>query len=232
MKQRLGGLLAIALGAVLISSGLSDSTAGSIGSVVVECGIALPVGASTPNCPTAVITFNETTTPTPGTSDPQPPSGGWTIKVTSTCNDPVTLLPLNASVVVPDNGTKASAFLEVYTDTSHNTKCAYNYSEQNGAGFVVTYDPVAPIQLDFSTDVQETNPVDITNAFVPSTPSSSSSAPTSASASPSSSSGGQLADTGPRTKIGVSLWFGIALCLLGVALVFGGAGFRRRGNHT
>jgi len=227
MKQRLGGLLAIALGAVLITTGLNNGAAGTVGAAVLQCGIAAPPGAVTPNCPTAFITFHETTTPTPGAGDPTPPAGGWTVKVTSTCNDPATLAPTDQSVLVPDNGTNTTTFLEVYTDQSHATKCTYNFSENSVAGFTTTYSPVSPIQLLFSVDIQETNPVDITNTFEV-TPTSTTNAPSSS----ASSSTGPLANTGPRSQIGISLWFGIALCVLGLGLVFGGTSFRRRGDHA
>jgi len=226
MKQRLGGLLAITLGAVLITTGISNSDAGGVGGVSPTCGAAV-LGVAV-ICPTGVLNIAEITTPTPVAGDPTPPPGGWTVTITSTCLDPATALPVNQVVHVPNNGNVDSDPVFVYTNESSSTKCEYTYTETAVAGFTIAYTPASPFTIPFSgSPANSGQKLSITNSFVHTPPSSSVPATSPA----PSSSGGNLANTGPHAKIGTSLYFGIALVLLGAVMLFGGRR-RRTGSRV
>ena len=236
MKERVGGLLAIALGAVLIGTGIDTGTGGAVGVVIPSCG-AVVVGAVVPVCPTGTITIHETTSATPAaitqavtTSDPTPPTGGWKVTITSTCLDPATSTAVSQKVTVPNNGQATSAPLYVYTTQSSATQCSYTMTQAAVAGFTTTFSVASPFTIPFAGgQTNSTLSVTVTNSFVHVTPTSSSAKPSSSAAAASSSP--VLATTGPRTRIGTSVYLGIGLVLLGIAMVFGGQ-FRRTGRRT
>jgi hypothetical protein len=287
MRNRFGGVLALVLGAVLIAAGLNDRASGVAGTAASTCGMAA-AGTVTPGCAAGDFVIRELTDPAPGAGDPQPPTGGWTITVTSPCTDPGTQSPTSAILPVPDDGTVESRSFEIFTDATESTKCSYDLVETPVAGYTASVVPAPPLELQLSvqTHVTVTNsfgtgsstptdgPPTTASAPVPTTASApvpttaSAPVPTTASApvptalppttasasvptdseptgsagdpigqtsgvpssrpSRSSSPARQLAATGPRA-VRVSLWCGIALCLLGAGLVFGGS--RRRHEH-
>lgn len=228
MKARLGGLLTIALGAVLITNGLTGTDAGQVGDVVPTCGAAVHGIAVV--CPTGVINVAEITTPTPVAGDPTPPGAGWEVKITSTCLDPATALPVDQTVFVPNGSDANSTPVEVFTNEASTTHCQYNYAETAVTGFTTTYDTVSPFTIPFGGGVSNSGiKVSVTNSFVH-TPPSTSAAPSTPS-TPASSSSGTLANTGPRTRITTSVYIGSALVLLGMVMLFGGSR-RRSGKRT
>ena len=242
MKERLGGLLALALGAVLITSGLETSGAGVIGSPPASCG-AVIVG-SAPVCPTGTINLSESTT---GTT-PSPPAGGWKVDLTSTCLDPTTANPVSTTLTVANNGHITTDPLYIYTDVTSNTQCSYSLVPQAVPGFTPTI--TSPVTINFdgnrsssSIDVNlveagsvvtttTTAPVTTPPATVTTSPGTTAPVTTTPVATPTSSGAGNLADTGPKTKIGVSLYLGVGLVLLGLVMLFGGTFRRRRGQHS
>jgi hypothetical protein len=246
VKQRLGAVLCLVLGSVLIWSGLSTSATGTVGNPVTICQPRSDlVGQVTPGqCPTGTITFTEVTNLS---ADPSvTPPASWTITVTSTCVDPNTGDPVDQTVMVDDGTSASTGALYVYADSS-GTQCSYGYVETPVARFTTTYNPDPPQPIPFSQSLTANNlPVTVTNT-VQALPTSSSASPThtrtrtatpthtrtaSSSAAPtvvttsfpapSSSSAPVLATTGPRDSVGVSLWIGIALCLLGLVLLVAG----------
>lgn len=235
MKQRFGALLCLALGTVLIVTGLNGTSSGNVGATVADCGVGT-IGGFVP-CPTGTITFTETTT---GTTSPP---ATWTVHITSTCLDPATGLAVDQTVNVPDGGSASSTALELYTTTSHGATCSYAFIEENiPPGDTVTFDPASPQTIPDDTTPSDSNlPVALTNVFTATTSSSTTSVPTSSSATSSSaatsvatsssSASGALSNTGPRETVRTSLWIGIALCVLGVALLLGGR-TRGRPRHS
>ena len=225
MKERLGGLLAVALGAVLITTGINTSSAGQVGGIAPTCAPA--AGAQAP-CPTGTIVVKETTTPTPGAGDPTPPAN-WTVTITSTCIDPNTGSAVNQTVSVPNNGQASSGQLYVFQTEANVTPCQYNYTQTKVTGFTTTYDTTNPfiIPNDFGADTS-TVTVGVVNTFPRSTPTSTTAAPTSVTPS---SSAPVLAETGPKTRITASVYIGIGLVLLGAVMLFGGSR-RRNGKRV
>jgi hypothetical protein len=229
MKQRLGGLLALGLGVVLLTSGLSDSMSGGVGNVVPSCG-EINIGGLPVTCPTGTITVTETTTPTPIAGDPTPPVGGWQVAVTSTCLDPSTGLATNLTLSVADGGHSVTHQLEIFTNTADTTSCSYALAEVAVTGFTATFTPASPVTIPNSVDLGRNKNVALANTFVRATPTPTPT-PTPSSTPVSSSSSAVLADTGPRTQISASIWIGSALCVLGLVMLFG-SNFRRRGTHA
>lgn len=235
MKRRVGAILCIILGAVLIGTGLNATATGSVGLTVPTCG-ATQVGGVTP-CPTGTISFTETTTGTGAT-----PPANWTVHITSTCVDPATSQPVDQTVTVPNGGTGTSTPLELYTNSAHTTACSYTYVEDPvPANFAASFAPASPQTIpDGGGPTDSGLKVALTNTYTAPTPTTSS-ATTSASASasatssavptPPSSSAAPLATTGPREQIGASVWIGAALCLLGLVLLVAGR-TRRRSAHS
>src|SRR3954462_12667860 len=108
MKQRLGALLCVALGAVLITTRLPDSNWATVGLAVASCGSPVPIGAVTPiACPTGTIAITETTV-LPSGATATPPAGGWQVDITSSCLSPGTGLAVALTIMVPDGGTGVS----------------------------------------------------------------------------------------------------------------------------
>jgi hypothetical protein len=234
VKERLGGLLALALGAVLITSGISNSSSGAIGAPPASCGVAV-IGVA-PTCPTGTININETTSGTVPA-----PAGGWKVDLSSTCLDTTTGNPVSTTLTIPNNGHITTDPLYIYTDVTSNTQCSYSLDPEAVPDFTPTITSPVTISFDGSrsnssidvnfaeagTSVTTTTTSPVTTAPVTTAP-----VTTSAVATPSSSSAGNLADTGPKTKIGASLYFGVGLVLLGMVMLFGGTFRRRRGQHS
>ena len=224
--RRLGAVLCLVLGAVLIGTGLNSTSAGSVGAAVPDCGT--PAGVVVA-CPTATISFTEITT---GAGAPAPAS--WTVHVTSTCLDPGSGLAVDQTVTVPNNGNAATTALYLYTNSTHTTACVYNYVENPvPAHFTATFAPLSPQGLVASEGLDVT----LTNAYTapPTTtvaPSTTSVAPTTsnaASALPTSTDA--LANTGPRSQVRGSVWIGAALCALGLVLLVAGRKRRTASHH-
>ncbi|HEX3335487.1 MAG TPA: hypothetical protein VHS54_03435 [Jatrophihabitans sp.] len=235
MKQRLGALLCLALGAVLITTGLAPGGA-AIGSVAVACQV--PVGITTP-CPTGTITVNETTVPTSAT----PPAGGWIVHVTSSnCLDP-TANPVDVTLTIADGGSATTSALFVYTDFNHGTKCSYILTEEPADVFSPEFNPASPVTLPFNQNQQTGNDiaVQLTNTFVPPTSTTPTPTPTPTPTTtvvtdpvvltPTSSSAPVIAVTGPHEQVRATIWIGVGLCLLGLVLLLGGRGRTRRAQH-
>lgn len=250
MKQRFGALLCLALGGVLITSGLSTGSAGTVGVQPPPTCEGTGGLVSFP-CPTGTIAITEKTVQaTSGfahaavphlAAAPTPPAGGWKVDITSTnCADP-SGGPLAMTVTVPDGGTGTSGPLFVFSNPSHATYCSYALVEHAVAGFTATFDPASPVTIPFGKgQTNSGRKVKLTNTFAapptatpsPSTSGASSSAVTVTDDGlrPSVTPTGALANTGPREQVNTSLLIGIGLCLLGLILLFEGR-VRRIGNH-
>src|SRR4051794_27404677 len=196
MKQRLGALLCLALGAVLITTGLTESSGATIGLATATCGAPV-IGSVTLVCPTGTIAITESTV-LPSGATATPPAGGWQVDITSSCLNPGTGLPVSLTVTIADGGTGTSDPLFVYTSQAHTTKCTYTLSEHAVAGFTAVFAPTSPVDLPFNnTGTGNDRKVDLTNtaavvtssaaptSTTPSTPAPSTSASTSTSTSPS-----------------------------------------------
>jgi hypothetical protein len=248
MKQRFGALLCVALGAVLITTGLSDSSGGVIGGPPPDCG-SVSGGVAVVTCPTGTIAITKTTILPPG-STATPPPGGWKVDITSTtCLNPVTGLRVSITVSVPDNATGTSTDLFVYTNENDSTKCRYALHEEPVAGFTGVFVPASPVHLPFGggqtgndLKVSLTNTAEVVTPTP--TPTPTTSAPSSDTGSPIASpsstviidtvppvSSTPIANTGPHEQIRSSVYIGIALCLLGLAMLVAGTIQRRRGRH-
>jgi hypothetical protein len=224
--RRLGAILCLVLGAVLIGTGLNSTSAGTVGGTVPDCGTLVGVTVA---CPTATITFTETTT---GAGAPAPVS--WTVHVTSTCHDPATGLPVNQTVTVPNDGHASTTDLYLYVNSTHTTACVYNYVESPiPAHFTATFAPLPPQGLVASEGLDVT----LTNAYT--APHTTSAAPstTTVTVAPSSSAAVQptstdaLANTGPRSQVRASVWIGAGLCALGLVLLVAGRRRRPASHH-
>lgn len=229
MKERFGGLLAVTLGVVLITTGIHSGSSGAVGGPPPDCGTGIS-GVAVVTCPTGTINIAETTSPTPGAGDPTPPAGGWQVKITSTCLDPITNASVDTTVTIPDGSNATSEPLFVFTNENENVSCIYNLSPVAVTGFTSALDPVSPVTIPFGGG--QTNSgvkVNLAETFVRVTPTTPATTP--ATTPVSSSASPILATTGPRTAIGTSVYIGIALCVLGGVMLFGGT-FRRRGQHS
>lgn len=249
MKHRFGGLLSLALGAVLIFTGLNGGASGAVGGIAkpTTCG-SVVVGVSAV-CPTGKITITSVTD-TSATGAATPPST-WSVKVTSTCLDPNTSSAVSRTVSVPNGGSAAVTDLYVYTDDTSTASCAYDLVQTAVAGFTTTFDPASPVTLPYdggdnaravtlnNVAAATTSSAAPSSTTPASSPASSSGVPTSSAATSSSavararasSSTAPLAATGPRSDVRSSVWIGIALCLLGLVLLFGGRVRRIAGRH-
>src|SRR5690242_8210397 len=101
MKQRFGGLLALALGAVLIGHGITAGADGGAGVAAPGpvCGAVFVGITPIDQCPTGSIDITETSA-----ASVTPPPGGWQVTIKSDCIDPLTNEPVNRTVTVPDGG--------------------------------------------------------------------------------------------------------------------------------
>lgn len=237
MKHRFGGLLSLALGAVLIFTGLNGGAAGTVGNAAPPraCGVVV-IGVPAP-CPTGTIRITSVTDVS--AKGAATPPATWSVKVTSTCLEPSTSSAVSRTVSVPNGGSVDVADLYVYTDTTSTTSCAYTLTQTAVAGFTTTFDPSSPVTLPFdgggnTRAVTLNNVAAAATSTAPASSTVSSMARTSSAApssSAASSSAAPLAATGPRSNVRVSVWIGIALCLLGFALLFGGRVHRTTGRH-
>jgi cobalamin biosynthesis Mg chelatase CobN len=158
---------------------------------------------------------------------------------------------------VADGATGTSDPLFVFTNQTHATKCTYSLSEHSVAGFTAVFTPASPVDLPFNNastgndrKVDLTNTAEVTTSTAPPTSSTPASPAPSTSTSTSSSSASAtqtiindsglapspsatpIANTGPREQVRASVYIGVALCLLGLVLLFAGSWSRRRGQHT
>lgn len=239
MKARLGAILCLLLGAILIQNGLSAGTAGA-GAAPNPC---FTVGVSA-ICPNGSIVVTEKTDKNGNPAVHAPSS--WSLELTSNCY----VAPANQAKTVPDNGSVTFSQLYVYTSAQATQQCSYTLKQTPVAPFTTTFDPPSPytfldgvpVPTAFKTNttglVQD---VTITNKApaAPKPSSSSASATKTATPSvtsqqptPSSSSSPILATTGPHTPVRGSLIAGIALCVLGGALLFAGRRRPRTARHT
>jgi hypothetical protein len=242
MKQRFGALLCVALGAVLITTGLAAGTDAAAGLSQPTCQV--PIGAAL-SCPTGTITVTETTVnPADGTVPP----GGWIVHVTSTTCTRPNGSAVNETLTIADGSHDKTGQLFAFADPGHATSCTYVLTEEPVAGATAVFDPAPPVTIPFSVDIANRN-VALTNTFAPPsttvTPTPTTSAPSTDTGSPSVSlsstaiidtvtavSATPIANTGPHEQIRSSVYIGIALCLLGFALLCAGTVQRRRGRHT
>jgi hypothetical protein len=236
MKQRFGALLCLALGAVLIATGLNAGSAGTVGFTAPDCGTPTP-GVTVP-CPTGTIAITETTVPASAT----PPAGGWIVHITSTnCVDPANNA-VDMTLTIADGSTATSDPLFVFQNPSHATSCSYALAEDPVAGFTAAFDPASPVTIPFSGGADNNGlKVNLTNTFTPapSTPapstrvSSTSAAPSSsAPTTPSASVSPIVAVTGPHEQVRATAYIGVGLCVLGLVLLLAGRGQRRRSRHA
>ncbi len=238
MKQRLGGILCVIFGAVLIGTGLSSGGgSGVVGSTPIDCtggNVGLVVA-----CPVAQITFFKTVQGT----DPSPPAS-WTVHVTSTCTDPASGIPVNQIVNVPSGGSASTGNLFVYTSSAHTTLCSYSYVEDPlPSNCTSLFAPASPqtLAIRVGLDVDVTNTCNVVTTTPPPPPTSTSATSatptrtitdTSSAVStpaPSGSTTAPISNTGPREQVRASVWIGIALCVLGFVLVVAG---RRTGRRA
>ena len=128
MKMRMGGLLTVALGAVLIGSGLTSSAAGVVGAAPITCGTAAP-GTLTPGCPEGDIVISELTGVHPSIvpSGPGVPNN-WSYRITSPCLDPDTGKPVNEPLTVANDGSGSSTSFEIFTTAANTTFCQLSSS--------------------------------------------------------------------------------------------------------
>jgi LPXTG-motif cell wall-anchored protein len=156
VQLRVGGVLSLVLGGVLVTGGAFGLDTGA-GTPAPSCGGIAP-GATPPACPLGVLHLSETTTGS-GT----PPVGGWQVDITSSnCTFPGTSAT-TLTVAVPDNGSVDSPQLYQNTDGPETTPCSYTVTQQAVAGFTTTYDPDAPYELPQLEDNSAVTDVGIMN---------------------------------------------------------------------
>jgi hypothetical protein len=216
MKQWIGGVLAIMLGAVLMAFGATGNGL-SVGQIGTLCG-GLPIGAAVPTCPTGHIVITKDVVGS-GTA----PAAGWVFTITSVnC----TIFPGSSdTVTIPAAGGTVSSD-ELYSSESVGPgiigpACDYHVTETAVAGWVTTYStPLvvlgtgtgnndATITVTNTGSPQSSTPAPPTTTAAPST--------TAASASPT----GLLANTGGK-HVKPTFIAGILLVLLGAVMLFMG----------
>ena len=219
MKQRVGALLSILLGSILIGVGVTG-TGATVGAIVTNCGGALPVGVAVPVCPTGHIRITKDVVGT-GTA----PASGWKFTINSSnCQ----LFPGSSNMVtIPAaGGTVVSDKLYSTTNLSNSTPgpaCDYTVTETAVAGWTTTYSPTGAIELGTSSDANDRN-LTVTNTANPTTTTPPPSTPvTSVSVSPSGLVNTGSKDVKPATIIGILLVLGGAVMLY--------VGRRRRQAH-
>jgi hypothetical protein len=229
VKRSFGALLCMALGAVLIVSGLSDGNAGVIGGATPTCQV--PVGVAAP-CPTGTISLTEVTHQL-GTHLTLP-VGGWKVEITSpNCTEP-NGTAVATTLTIPDGGTISSAALFVFTSPAHSTSCNYALAETPVTGFTTVLAPPSPVTIVFAgANVRSVTVTNTSDAATP-TPTPTHTAtptptptptPTHTASTPAGT--GQLASTGPSRPVRPTVYLGIALCAFGLLLLVVG---RRRRN--
>jgi hypothetical protein len=233
MKQRLGGILCVILGAVLIGTGWSTNTSGDVGQTPVGCG-ATQVGVAVP-CPTGEISFTKTVRG----NDPSVPST-WFVRVTSTCLDPDTGFEVDQTVSVPSGGTASTSDLFVFSNTRQTTPCVYAFEELRVPDNCTSqFAPGSPVTLVDSDrrGVTLVNTCTVPTTPVPPTSTSARPTPTKTvithsvvpSTSAAASTTAPISNTGPREQVSASVWGGVALCVLGLVLLVAG---RRTGKRA
>ena len=218
MRARIGGILAIILGGLLIATGVTNGGA-TVGSTPVFCG-QLVAGVS-PLCPTGHIVITKVLA-----GDAAPPAGGWTFTINA---EDCGFFPGTSDTVhIPATGGTVSSGTLFSSATVGGDLCHYTVTETAVAGWTTTYNPTGELVLGTDTDVAATaNDVALTvtntSASTPTpTVTTTTVAPSSASASPTEA----LAATGsdhvtPTTIIGA------ALVVLGGVMLFMGRKPRR-----
>jgi LPXTG-motif cell wall-anchored protein len=214
MKQRIGGLLAIMLGVVLMAFGATGNGL-SVGQNGTLCG-GLPIGIVVPTCPTGHIVITKVVVGS-GTA----PAGGWVFTITSTnC----TIFPGSSdTVTIPAaGGTVASD--ELYSSESIGPgiigpACNYHVTEAAAAGWTTTYSR-SLVVLGTGTGNNDED-ITVTNTGTPqsSTPPPTSAAPSTPAASASPTD--LLANTGGK-HVKPTFIAGILLVLLGGVMLFMG----------
>jgi hypothetical protein len=226
MKRRLGALLAIALGSVLVAFG-ATGTGSTVGVSFTLCGGQV-AGVATPACPTGHIVVTKNVVG----SGPAP-AGGWVFTITSVnC----VLFPGSSdTVTIPAVGGTVSSD-ELYSSETVSPgltgpACDYHVAETAVAGWTTTYSTTGVLAL--GTSVESNNDVGITvtntairtsTSAAPSTTTVTTTVPAStpASASPTDA----LANTGAK-HVKPTLFAGIALIAFGVVMLFAGRRPRR-----
>ena len=215
MTKKLGAILCLLLGSILIAGslgGTADSTAGT-GTPPTQCGGQLN-GIVVP-CPLGTISITKVVSGT-GTV----PAGGWVVTVTS--SNCVLFPGSSATVTLPAaGGTVATDPLFLFTQSDGKTACAYSLTEAAVAGFTPSFLPAGPYTIPFNPLAPSVLSVTLTNTGR--TPSSTPpvSTPATSTPAPTVTASAALATTG-TSHVRPTLFVGIALCLLGVVLLFGG----------
>jgi hypothetical protein len=222
VKRSFGAFLCMALGAVLIVSGLSDGNAGVIGGATPTCQV--PVGVAAP-CPTGTISLTEVTHQL-GTHLTLP-VGGWKVEITSpNCTEP-NGTAVATTLTIPDGGTISSAALFVFTSPAHSTSCNYALAETPVTGFTTVLAPPSPVTIVFAgANVRSVTVTNTSDAATPTPTPTPPPTPTPHTAS-TPAGAGQLASTGPSRPVRSTVYLGIALCAFGLLLLVVG---RRRRN--
>jgi len=224
MTKRLGAILCLLLGSILIAGGLGGTADSTAGGTVPRCDV--PVnGIVVVACPLGTISITKVVSGT-GTV----PAGGWVVTVTSSnCALPVT--SSNTVTLPAAGGTVATDPLFLFTDSTRTTACAYSLTETAVAGFTPSFLPAGPYTIPFNPlapsvlSVTLTNTADVTSSTPPvSTPPVSTpavSTPATSTPAPTVTASAALATTG-TSHVRPTFFVGIALCLLGVVLLFSG----------
>ena len=215
MTKRLGAILCLLLGSILIAGGLGGTADSTAGGTVPRCDV--QVNGLVFPCPLGTISITKVVSGT-GTA----PAGGWVVTVTSSnCALPVT--SSNTVTLPAAGGTVATQPLFLFTDSTHTTACAYSLTETAVAGFTPSFLPAGPYTIPLAASVLSvtlTNTADVTSSTPPvSTPPVST--PATSTPAPTATASAALATTG-TSHVRPTFFVGIALCLLGVVLLFSG----------
>jgi len=222
MTKRLGAILCLLLGSILIAGGLGGTADSTAGGTVPRCDV--QVNGLVFPCPLGTISITKVVSGS-GTV----PAGGWVVTVTSSnCALPVTS---SNTVTLPAVGRSvATQPLFLFTDSTHTTACAYSLTETAVAGFTPSFLPAGPYTIPFIPEasvisVTLTNTADVTSSTPPVSTSPVSTPPVSTPATstpaPTATASAALATTG-TSHVRPTFFVGIALCLLGVVLLFSG----------
>jgi hypothetical protein len=150
MKQRIGGLLCLALGAVLIFGGVGFGAAGAVGTVQPTTTVtttAPPVDPCIPSvranrgvagyCARGSITITEVTV-----DNGQTPPESWSVTLDSAnCTLPGNDEPTHS---IANNGSTTYDDLFVYTNSDRTEQCTYTLSTATVAKYDATFTPAGP----------------------------------------------------------------------------------------
>jgi len=223
VKLRVGGVLSLVLGGVLVTGGTLGLDAGA-GTPPPSCG-GLAIGTPTPTCPLGKLNLSETTTGS-GT----PPVGGWLVDIASTNCKLYGTAASTITATVPNNGSVLSDLLYQNTDGPETTLCSYTVTQHAVAGFTTTYDPAGPYTLPETEDNSAVTNVGVMNdspvVVASPTPTPAAASPTPAPETSEQSTGagggaGGLPATG-NAHARAEILAGVALCFLGFFLLFAG----------